>query len=251
VRLSVNAIEHPIGDRIAAVLILAFCGAECGGAAEKFKKLSGPQIRAGFTGMEMTDSVHFADMFAAAAPSKYFRWEEGGRDVARGARRLWMWARTSSSVAGNWERPWRGPCSARFLGIEGGAALKARLRIELAAKHMMVAGALMTAAAAPAAETFKKLSGPQIRSRLAGMDLTDEVHWREAYMRDGSFMSRSMGRTRTGSWRIEDGELCVKLTEEAESGCYEVWVAGAKFELRPIGPSIRAEGVLQKPAARK
>jgi hypothetical protein len=100
--------------------------------------------------------------------------------------------------------------------------LKARLRIELAAKHMMVAGALMTAAAAR----------PRKRSRsFPGL--------------------RFAQRTRTGSWRIEDGELCVKLTEEAESGCYEVWVAGAKFELRPIGPSIRAEGVLQKPAARK
>jgi hypothetical protein len=43
VRSSANAIEHPIGNRIAAVLILAFCGAECGGAAEKFQKLSGPQ----------------------------------------------------------------------------------------------------------------------------------------------------------------------------------------------------------------
>jgi hypothetical protein len=90
VRSSANAIEHQIGNRIAAVLILAFCGAECGGAAEKFQKFSGPQIAAKFTGMEMTDSVHFADMFAAAAPSKYFRWEKEGRDVARGARRLWM-----------------------------------------------------------------------------------------------------------------------------------------------------------------
>jgi hypothetical protein len=72
VRLSVNAIEHPIGNRIAAVLILAFGSAECGGAAEKFQKLSGPQIRAKFTGMVMTDSVHFADMFAAGGTLKIF-----------------------------------------------------------------------------------------------------------------------------------------------------------------------------------
>jgi hypothetical protein len=82
VRLSVNAIEHPIGDRIAAVLILAFCGAECGGAAEKFKKLSGPQIRAKFTGMEMTDSVHFADMFAAGGTLKIF---------SMGKKKEWTW----------------------------------------------------------------------------------------------------------------------------------------------------------------
>jgi hypothetical protein len=32
-------------------------------AAEKFQQLSGPQIRAIFTGMEITDNVHFADVF--------------------------------------------------------------------------------------------------------------------------------------------------------------------------------------------
>jgi hypothetical protein len=37
--------------------------AATGLAAEKFQKLSGAQIRAKFTGMEMTDNVHFADVF--------------------------------------------------------------------------------------------------------------------------------------------------------------------------------------------
>ena len=36
-----------------------------GVAAEKFQKLSGSQIRAKFTGMEMTDNVHLADVFGA------------------------------------------------------------------------------------------------------------------------------------------------------------------------------------------
>jgi hypothetical protein len=36
-----------------------------GHTAEKFQKLSGSQIRAKFIGMEMTDNVHFADVFAA------------------------------------------------------------------------------------------------------------------------------------------------------------------------------------------
>jgi len=34
-------------------------------AAEKFQKLTGTQIRTKFTGMEMTDNVHFADVFGA------------------------------------------------------------------------------------------------------------------------------------------------------------------------------------------
>jgi hypothetical protein len=60
-------------NRIAAAVIVALCGAaERGEAAEKFQKLSGPQTRARFTGMEMTDSVHFADMFAAGGILKTF-----------------------------------------------------------------------------------------------------------------------------------------------------------------------------------
>jgi hypothetical protein len=34
-------------------------------AAEKFQELTGTQIRARFTGVEMTDNVHFADVFGA------------------------------------------------------------------------------------------------------------------------------------------------------------------------------------------
>jgi hypothetical protein len=37
-----------------------------GHAADKFQKLSGAQIRAKFAGMEMTDNVHFADVFGAS-----------------------------------------------------------------------------------------------------------------------------------------------------------------------------------------
>jgi hypothetical protein len=84
--------------------------------------------------------------------------------------------------------------------------MKVRLCVESAAQALIVACALLAAAAAPAAEAFSKLSGPQIRSRFAGMDLTDEVHWRESYIHDGNFASQSMGRSRTGKWRIEDDE---------------------------------------------
>jgi hypothetical protein len=68
-----NAIMHPVSKRIAAALMLVICGVpERGVAAEKFQKLSGSQIRAKFTGMEMTDSVHFADLFGAGGALKTF-----------------------------------------------------------------------------------------------------------------------------------------------------------------------------------
>jgi hypothetical protein len=120
-----------------------------------------------------------------------------------------------------------------------------------AARFAMAGCALLAASVALATEAFRKLSGSQIRARLAGMELTDEVHWREAYERHGSFMSRSMGRARVGQWRVKDDELCVELADQADSGCYEVWLAGTKVELRPTGRGLPVQCVLQKPADRK
>jgi hypothetical protein len=45
-----------------AIVGLLVSGAD-GFAAEKFQKLGGSQIRAKFVGMEMTDNVHWADVF--------------------------------------------------------------------------------------------------------------------------------------------------------------------------------------------
>jgi hypothetical protein len=42
---------------------------------------------------------------------------------------------------------------------------------------------------ATAEEKFQKLSGGQIRAKLAGMELTDNVHWRDLYQRNGTVMS--------------------------------------------------------------
>jgi hypothetical protein len=114
----------------------------------------------------------------------------------------------------------------------------------------MMGCVLLVASTSQAAEVFKKLSGSQIRARLAGMELTDEVHWREAYTPDGSFVSRSMGRTRVGKWRVEDDELCVELEDQSESGCYQVWFAGTKVELRRPASGLVVQAVLEKPSIR-
>jgi hypothetical protein len=44
---------------------------------------------------------------------------------------------------------------------------------------------------AAAAESFQKLSGPQIRAKFTRMQLTDEVHWRYVYDCDGTLKSYS------------------------------------------------------------
>jgi hypothetical protein len=58
---------------IAISAILGWLATDVNGeAAEKFQKLSGAQIRAKFTGMEMTDNVHFADVIGASGALKTY-----------------------------------------------------------------------------------------------------------------------------------------------------------------------------------
>jgi hypothetical protein len=100
-----------------------------------------------------------------------------------------------------------------------------------------------------AAENLQKLSGSQIRAKFAGMQLTDEVHWRYVYDRDGRLRSYSMGTKKVGTWAIEKDELCLYL-KEPDDGCYEVSLSGKRIEMKPSGVGLSLEGVLQAPADR-
>src|SRR6267142_6099082 len=51
-----------------------------------------------------------------------------------------------------------------------------------------------------AATDAKKLSGAEIRTKLSGIQLTDEVHYRLVYERDGTLRSYSMGVKKVGKW---------------------------------------------------
>jgi len=42
---------------------------------------------------------------------------------------------------------------------------------------------------ADAEEKFQKLNAGQIRAKLAGMELTDNVHWCDLYQRNGNVVS--------------------------------------------------------------
>ncbi len=102
---------------------------------------------------------------------------------------------------------------------------------------------------AVAAENFQKLSGAQIRTKFSGMQLTDEVHWRYVYDRDGRLRSYSMGTKKIGKWTVEKDELCLYL-KEPDDGCYEVSLMGERIEMKPSGVGLALEGVLQRPAER-
>jgi hypothetical protein len=93
-------------------------------------------------------------------------------------------------------------------------------------------------------EKFQKLTGGQIRAKLAGTELTDNVHWRDRYQRNGTVMSTSMGRKRTGKWQIENDQLCIEFEKEPIPQCYDVWLFGNQVELRREGLSP-LEGTLE------
>jgi hypothetical protein len=112
----------------------------------------------------------------------------------------------------------------------------------------MILSALSFSDGPRAGEDFKKLSSAQIRRSFSGMEFTDQVHWAERYAADGTLTTREMGKTRVGTWRIEDNQLCVDLGKEGGRGCYEVWISGNTVELRTPGSSAYpAQGVLQRP----
>src|SRR5947209_8700121 len=100
-----------------------------------------------------------------------------------------------------------------------------------------------------AAEKLQKLSGAQIRAKFAGTQLTDEVHWRYVYDRDGTLRSYSMGTKKVGKWTVEKDELCLYF-KEPDDGCYEVSLSGQRIEMKPSGLGLTLEGVLQTPADR-
>ena len=115
---------------------------------------------------------------------------------------------------------------------------------------MAVAAAAALSSGAAAEEKLQKLSAAQIRSKIVGMELTDKVHWRELYGRGGTVTSDSMGRKRTGKWKVEKDQLCIDFDKDPPAKCYEVWMSGKKVELRREG-LLPLRGVIEQPSGRK
>jgi hypothetical protein len=112
-----------------------------------------------------------------------------------------------------------------------------------------MAASIAVAVSAVAGENSRKLSGGQIRGKFIGMQLTDEVHWRDVYDRDGTLRSYTLGTKKIGKWAIEKDELCLYF-KEPEDGCYEVWLSKDRIEMKPSGLGLSIEGILQPPTDR-
>ena len=101
-----------------------------------------------------------------------------------------------------------------------------------------------------AAERFQRLTGAQIQAKFAGMEMSDDVHWRDLFAREGTIQSQSMGKKTTGKWHVVNNELCIDRGKDS-GGCYQVWLAGRKVEFRREGLDTPVlDGTLQKPIRR-
>jgi hypothetical protein len=134
--------------------------------------------------------------------------------------------------------------------------LQMRNRVKLATMKQAAAalaailGASAQASPSRAAESFHKLTGAQIQARFAGMEMSDGVHVRDLFERNGTLKSLSMGKQRTGTWRIDKNALCIELGKDT-GGCYQVWLSGTKVEFRRDGlDGSLMEGTLQRPSGR-
>jgi hypothetical protein len=121
-------------------------------------------------------------------------------------------------------------------------------------RQFRIAGRALLAVAilgssADAEGRFQKLTTREIRANLAGMELTDNVHWRDLYQRNGTVTSTSMGRKRTGKWRIEKDQLCIEFENEPVPKCYDVWLSDKQVELRREG-LLPLQGTIEPPGGR-
>ncbi len=119
-----------------------------------------------------------------------------------------------------------------------------RRKCLIAALASGIGGLVALGAGFVAAETLQKLSGRQIRAKFAGMQLTDEVHYRFVYERNGTLRSVALGVKKRGKWVIDKDQLCLYL-QEPDDGCYDVALSGKTFTLTPTGLGSAVDGILQ------
>ena len=76
-------------------------------------------------------------------------------------------------------------------------------------RHFALATAAIMCAApiADAADAFRKLGDAEIKATIAGMEITDDIHWTEQYLRDGTYKAWFMSQQPKGKWRAEGGQL--------------------------------------------
>jgi len=129
--------------------------------------------------------------------------------------------------------------------------VKSTSRVVIGGRQLAATLALIGCAMSGAvADDFRRLSGSQIRTALAGMEISDGVHWRQVQDRDGTLRIYSIGRSTVGKWLIEKNENRFDFSPP-EGGCFEVWLSGKNVKLKPTGLGLAFEGVVEVPSEGK
>lgn len=94
--------------------------------------------------------------------------------------------------------------------------------------------AITVGAVAGAVAGERKLSGPQIRSAVAGKTVSDGRHWSHQYFADGRLERSENGRNRAGRWEVRGDRLCLLLPEvsKEEPICFDVVLASGELQYR-------------------
>jgi hypothetical protein len=108
---------------------------------------------------------------------------------------------------------------------------------------------IVVAVPANAHEKFEMLKSKQIRARVVGKDISDDVHWSEYYRKDRALISTDMGTKQTGTWKIQGDKLCKSKEKTKPLTCYELWMSGNNISLRLHEGDDHFIGVVEKHSA--
>jgi hypothetical protein len=95
-------------------------------------------------------------------------------------------------------------------------------------------------------KNFTRLGAKDIRLRVIGKVITDDIHWSDYFRRDGTLLSEGMGRKTASKWQIRNDELCVIKDARDDGTCYEVWLSDDEISLRLDGIETPFQGYLRK-----
>ena len=93
----------------------------------------------------------------------------------------------------------------------------------------------------------KQLSAKEIRARIIGNVLTDGVHWRRHFQRNGTLSSTDMGKSNIGRWKIQGNQLCFAVQIREDFDCYEVLASGKEVHLHVEDTGYDLEGRIERP----
>lgn len=115
------------------------------------------------------------------------------------------------------------------------AAKSMRFTELILALSLLAVASVRPAAAGP--DTYRKMTGAEIRSRVIGMEIS-EPHFSEQYLRNGAVRIVSLGRRYIGKWKISGVQLCIEAPTPEDLTCREIWRSGEKYQLRFPGDAV-------------